>query len=113
VAFFLAIDADEARAMDADSPDSLAHAAEDIASGGVAVEDLNLHHIARWHDVHTAAARIARRNWLISVTGELVVGESQDTIASRLGYSHAKLSRDLRASIDQLLAELNTAPRIV
>jgi hypothetical protein len=96
--------------MDADSPDSLAHAAEDIHGGGVAVEDLNLHHIARWHDVHAAAARITQQNWLIAVTGELVGGASQTVIAAQLGFSQQKLSRDFRATIDQVLVELNTTP---
>lgn len=96
--------------MDADSPDSLAHLAEDIHGSGLGIEDLDVPHVARWHDVHLAAERIARRNWLADVSADLVNGASQQAIAASQGVSQATLSRRYRASMEQLLLELNHRP---
>lgn len=97
--------------MDANSADSLAHLAEDIHGGGFAVEDAGVPVVARWWDVRRAAVAIARDKDLPAIARLLADGLPQHEIAQRLDVSRQSLGRGWRASLEELLAELNAVRR--
>lgn len=93
--------------MDAQSADSLAHLSQDDVHGsGVAIEDLDLPVIARWHDVHDAAAKIAGVKELEQIVQLQAGGLSQEEVGAELGISQPTVSRRYKATMTELLAEL-------
>lgn len=113
VAYLLSLDHDEALLDSAGFVDSLAHLGDDSHGAPASdVEHAGVPTIARWADVRRARARVlarkeadaARRSSQVLV---LRVHEATEAeVARLLGVSQPTVNRHLRATLDEILAEL-------
>lgn len=93
--------------MDASSADSLAHLSEDDVHGsGMSAEESDVLIVARWWDVHRAAALVTGCELLERIVKLELDGFSQDAIATMLGVPRTTLRRRFKATMDEMLEVL-------